>query len=366
MGIKVLHTEWSNGYGGQEIRILSEMQVMRNLGVECALACRENAEILKKAQNLQFKTFILPFKRKTDILSIWGLKQLLKHYDILNTHSGIDTWCGGLASIGSGKKFIRTRHLSTPIHPSRLNFINNLADFIITTGESVREAMIRDNRIKPEKIASIPTGIDIEVFQKNLYDKERLKECYKIPKNKIIIGNLGVMRHAKRQDIFIQVAREIHKKYPNTYFIIGGSGDSFPYLERLIQGGEREENAEGYIKLLGHIEKPAEFLSMLDIFLLTSEKEGVPQSLMQALLMEIPSIASDVGSIKDLYHNNNFILTPKPTLEEFLKALKRLLEHPSCIEINPYFIIGKFSSEAMGRKILAIYKGVLGENFAYS
>lgn len=362
MEIKVLHTEWSNGYGGQEIRILVEMQVMRNLGVECALACRENAQILNKAQNLNFETFTLPFERKTDILSIWHLKRLLKHYDILNTHSGIDTWCGGLASIGSGKKFIRTRHLSTPIHPSRLNFINNLADFIITTGESVREAMIRDNRIKSEKIASIPTGIDIGIFQKNLYNKEMLKEYYKIPKNKIIIGNLGVMRHAKRQDIFIQVAREIHQKYPHTYFVIGGSGDSLPWLEELIKGREGQENAQEYIKLLGHIEKPAEFLSILDIFMLTSEKEGVPQSLMQALLMEIPSIASDVGSIKDLYHNNNFLLTSKPTLEEFLQALKQLLDNPHCIEINPYFIIQKFSSEAMGRKILSVYKKVLDEN----
>ncbi|AWI34330.1 glycosyltransferase family 4 protein [Helicobacter apodemus] len=365
MGIKVLHTEWSNGYGGQEIRILLEMQVMRNLGVECALACRENAEILNKSQNLGFETFTLPFRRKTDILSIWQLKRLLKHYDILNTHSGIDTWCGGLASIGSGKKFIRTRHLSTPIHPSRLNFINNLADFIITTGESVREAMIRDNHIKPEKIASIPTGIDVRTFQKSLYDKETLKESYKIPKNKIIIGNLGVMRYAKRQDIFIQVAREIHKKYPHTYFIIGGSGDSFPYLEGLIKGGEGGENAEAYIKLLGYIEKPAEFLAMLDIFMLTSEKEGVPQSLMQALLMEIPSIASNVGSIKDLYHNKNFLLIPKPTLETFSQALKELLDNPHCIEINPYFILQKFSSEVMGKQILAVYEKVLNENFTH-
>lgn len=364
MGIKVLHTEWSSGYGGQEIRILLEMQVMRNLGVECALACREDAEILNKAQNLGFKTFTLPFSRKTDILSIWRLKQLLKHYDILNTHSGIDTWCGGLASIGSKKKFIRTRHLSTPIHPSRLNFINNLADFIITTGESVREAMIRDNRIKPEKIASIPTGIDVRIFQKNLYDKETLKESYKIPKNKIIIGNLGVMRYAKRQDIFIQVAKEIHQKYPNTYFVVGGSGDSFSHLEGLIKGAERE-SAEDYIKLLGYIQKPAEFLAMLDIFMLTSEKEGVPQSLMQALLMEIPSIASDVGSIRDLYHNKNFFLTPKPTLESFSQALEELLNNPHCIEINPHFILQNFSSEAMGRQILAIYEKLLNENFTH-
>ena len=48
--IKVLHTEWSSGWGGQEIRIISEMEMMRNLGCELALACREDSMILPKAQ----------------------------------------------------------------------------------------------------------------------------------------------------------------------------------------------------------------------------------------------------------------------------------------------------------------------------
>ncbi|MDE5591753.1 MAG: glycosyltransferase family 4 protein [Helicobacter sp.] len=360
MAIRVLHTEWSNGYGGQEIRILSEMQIMRNLGVECALACREDSKILEKANGFGFQTFIMPFDRKSDLKTIWSLRKILQSFDILNTHSGIDTWCAGLASINTKTKFIRTRHLSNPIHPSRLNFINELADFIITTGESIREAMMRDNRIKPEKIASIPTGIDSKIFQKQHYNKENLKVLYGLPKNKIIIGNLGVMRYFKRQDIFIQIARAIHKKYPHTHFVIAGNGDGFEWLSGLIKGNDTQEDASDYIQILGYVQKPAEFLAMLDVFMLTSDKnEGVPQSLMQALLMELPCIASDIGSIKDLYHNKNFILTQNPNFKEFLQALERILNDPLIIKIDRDFISNNFSSETMGKKTLEIYQKLL-------
>lgn len=360
--IKVLHTEWSSGWGGQEIRIISEMEMMRNLGCELALACREDSMILPKAQEKGFKTYVLPFARKSDFKTMREIAKILRNekYDIINTHSGIDTWCGGLGSLLSGAKFIRTRHLSTPIHPSRWNFINNLADFIMTTGESVRETMIRDNRINPAKIMSIPTGIDMGIFDKAKYNKDAMKEKYKIPKDKIIIGNLGVLRYFKRQDIFIHIAREIHKKYPNTCFVIAGDGGGKEWLKNLVVGGGEIEDASKYIKLLGHVANPAEFLSTLDVFILTSDShEGVPQSLMQALAMEIVSIASDIGSIRDLHNGSNFVLTNNPNKEEFLEALEGILRGDLKVKPSREFIIDNFSKEVMGERIAGIYKKVL-------
>ena len=152
--MKVLHTEWSDGWGGQEIRIISEMEILREMGVELVLATRENAKIKKEAQKRGFKVYTLPFNGKFDFKTFFSLKNIIKkeNIDIVNTHSGKDTWVGGLAAKTSKIKFIRTSHLSNPINPSRINFINELADFIITTGSGVREAMIKNNRIKPNKI----------------------------------------------------------------------------------------------------------------------------------------------------------------------------------------------------------------------
>lgn len=363
MTIRVLHTEWSGGFGGQEIRILNEMEEMRKRGCYLALATKEDTNILSKARERGFDTFILPFKSKSDLESIYKLHKILKNFDIVNTHSSADTWVGGLASIGSGAKFIRTRHLSSKIHPSRLNFINSLADFIFTTGQSIRQAMIEQNRINPDKILSIPTGIDTMTFCKERYDKEQMKTKYNLPKDALIISNLGVLRAMKRQDIFIKIAQEIFQKYPKAFFVIAGSGDGQTRLENLAKEVNLYAKQE-IVRLLGHIDNPAEFLSTLDIFMLTSDKdEGVPQSLMQALAMEIPSIAGNIGSIADLHctenGKENFILAPIPSKEEFIKALESLMNKTTTLMPNRQFIVENFSLSAMGDRILSIYHNLL-------
>ena len=167
MSITVLHTEWSDGWGGQEIRIIEEMKAMREIyGIKSILACRKGSQIATRALLEDFEVYYLPFKGNTDIKTLFALRKIIKERDIaiVNTHSGKDTWVGGLSAKLSGIAFIRTRHLSNPINPSRLNFINSLADYIMTTGESVKEDMIKNNRISRDKIASVPTGIDAKRF----------------------------------------------------------------------------------------------------------------------------------------------------------------------------------------------------------
>ena len=124
--IRVLHTEWSDGWGGQEIRIIDEMLAIREQGVEVFLACRDHGIIKQKALEHSIPIFTLPFRGNFDITTIFGLIRIIKNHsiDIVNTHSGKDTWVGGFAAKLSSVKFIRTRHLSNPINPRRINFIN--------------------------------------------------------------------------------------------------------------------------------------------------------------------------------------------------------------------------------------------------
>lgn len=365
--IRILHTEWSDGWGGQEMRILAEMKgfMAQNFKIaqddnacliECELACKNGAKIANYALNAGFVVHYLPFKSKFDLKSIFSLAKLLKEreIDILNTHSGIDTWCGILASKLACVRSIRTRHLSAPINPSRLNFINELADFVLTTGKGVKDAMIANNRINPNKIASIPTGIDESVFAPNLYDKNECKSAFNLPKNAVIIGSLGVLRSVKNQQMLLNAILEIHKIHKNIYFILAGDGPKKDDLERFIN--ENQMNA--YTKLIGHINEPAKFLCALDIFVLSSKNEGVPQALAQALFMQKACLSTDVGSVKDLYDGSNFILYEN-SLNALISALDGLLSKPDSIKNlsqNPQnFVCQNFSLEQMCAKLKNIY-----------
>ena len=142
--------------------------------------------------------------------------------------------------------------------------------------------------------------------------------------------------------------------------MIAGDGDGKEGLKNLVVGGGEIEDASEYIKLIGHVANPAEFLSTLDVFMLTSDShEGVPQSLMQALAMEIVSIASDIGSIRDLHNGSNFVLTNNPNKEEFLEALEGILRGDLKVKHSREFIIDNFSKEVMGERKAGIYKKAL-------
>ncbi len=364
--IKVLHTEWSDGWGGQEIRILNEMLAVREKGVKVFLACRENAQLKEKAKQNHIKVFTLPFRGNSDIGTMLKLKKIIKteEINIINTHSGKDTWVGGLAAKLGGAKFIRTRHLSNRINPSRLNFINELANFVITTGEKIRNDMIAINRIPPHKIVSIPTGVDETRFNPDKFDKDVQREKFGLTKNDIVIGMVAVLRGFKRHDLFLAMAKRLVEKYENLKFILVGDG---PQKENILQTIKRFR-LEPYILLTGYVNNVEEYLSLFDIFILSSDSnEGVPQSVMQALLMKLPVVATDVGSTKDLFYDDNFILIEAANIDLMVEKTTLLIENEPLRKQYAAkarnYIVANFSTRNMCDKVLEVYDRVLNYNY---
>jgi len=363
--IKVLHTEWSDGWGGQEIRIVEEMKAVRELGVEVALACRPEAKIRVKAEEENIPVYTFPFRGNMDLKTLTGLITLIRkeHIDIVNTHSGKDTWVGGLAAKLSGAKFIRTRHLSNPINPSRLNFINSLADFIITTGEGVREEMIRNNRIAPEKILSIPTGVDEKRFYPGCCNRKKMRKKYRLPDDAFLVGIVAVLRSFKRHDLFLEAAYILAEKYQNIHFVIAGDGPQRLSIERMIS----EKDLEKRVHLLGHVDHPEEIYSALDLFVLSSDsKEGVPQSVIQGLIMGVPVIATDVGSTRDLYtaEPKNMYLIPPGDAFLLAQSIETLYTGSSTSKglasVGPRSV-RHFTRRIMAHKLFEIYHSLLGK-----
>ncbi len=354
--IKVLHTEWSDGWGGQEIRIINEMIAVREQGVEVFLACRDHAIIKQKALENNIKVFVFPFRGNTDFKTLFNLKKIIKKHsiDIVNTHSGKDTWVGGLAAKLAGAKFIRTRHLSNRIRSSRTNFINELTDYIFTTGESVRANMIKYNRIKPEKIQSIPTGIDADLFNPDKYDKQACRRQFNIQDDEIAIGIIAVLRQFKRHDLFLKMAKSLIEQHPkkSLTFLIAGDG---PQKENIITW-INELDLSANVKLLGHVNQVPELLSVLDIFVLSSDsKEGVPQSVMQALLMNKAIVSTNSGSTQDLLDNNNFQLVEVNSVNALISGVDYYLERKS-VKNTREFIVSNFSKGVMTEKIMSTYQ----------
>src|SRR5579885_2952400 len=111
MTIRILHTEASAGWGGQEIRILREAEGMRKRGYEIIFAIMKGGMLAQRAREKGFTVYELNFSRYAWGIALFQLIAILLSHriDIVNTHSSLDSWIGGLAARFARKKIIRTR-----------------------------------------------------------------------------------------------------------------------------------------------------------------------------------------------------------------------------------------------------------------
>lgn len=358
--IRILHTESSKGWGGQEIRIIQEAFGIRKRGYEVIIAAEKDSQILKKASELNFEIFPISFS-KYNPQSFLKIKSLIEKLgiQIVNTHSSKDSWISTIAAkIISKKKIkvIRTRHLSTLIKKNFLNKIlyDILTDSIITTGEQIKNRMINENKFNEKKIISIPTGVDIEKFNPDRFQLNKKK-------NEFSVGAVGVLRSWKGHNYLIDAIPSIIREIPNIKIYIVGDGPQRENLEKKI----RTLNVEKWVKITGHREDIPDLLASLDVVIHPSyANEGVPQVVLQALAMEKAVIASDIACINEVVINNKTGILIKPkNVEAISNSILSLYKDKNLRkelgEKGRRFVVENYSYEKMLDKLETLYEKLL-------
>jgi glycosyltransferase involved in cell wall biosynthesis len=372
----VLHTESSMGWGGQEIRTVQESLGMTERGHRIIIAAPEKSIIFRRAKVAGIDTISAHFQKKNPV-SVLNLISLINRErpDIINTHSSSDSWVTTIAAQLSTlrPKVIRTRHLSTPISRSFLSRLiyDILPDVIITTGEEIRQRMIHDNRFNAFRIFSIPTGIDLKRF-----NPENVKPSLNPPippftkggqgglRDGFSIGMIGVLRSWKGHRFFIEAIPEILEKIPDAYFYIVGDGPQYENIKNLIS----EQAFKNKIFMLGYREDIPEVMVSLDLIVHPSyANEGVPQSILQAMAMEKPVIASDTGAIKEVViHEKTGLLIPTKNPNEIAVKVIEIYKNPKLAagfgKEGRSLVEESYSMDKMLDKIELLYRNLIRGN----
>lgn len=326
--MKILHTEASCGWGGQEIRILEEARGMIGRGHEVTLACPPEARIFTEAARYGVPAIALPIGRK----NLPGLLALWRHLartrpQVINTHSSTDTWLTALARLflASPPPLVRTRHISATIPRNAASrwLYTCATTHIVTAGERLRETLIRENGFPGEKITSIATGIDPQRFQPG--DRLAARRSLGLDPELRYIGIVATQRSWKGHLYLIDAFARINR--PNWTLLIIGDGPMRPNLEARI----KELSLGDRVKLAGQQNNPEDWLRALDIFCLPSyANEGVPQAMLQAMLTALPIVTTPVGSITEaVTHEHSALIVAPQNAAEIASSLQRLMDDPS-------------------------------------
>lgn len=329
--MKILHTEASCGWGGQEIRILEESRGLIQRGHEVSVACPAHARMAVEAARFGVPVATLPIEFKT-IAGFLALRQHLAstHPDVVNTHSSADSWLVALAcaTLTSPPAIVRTRHISAPVAGNFANrWLYRQARAVATTGESLRRHLLDTLDLDPERVTSVPTGIDTECFSpvSSAADKAAAKTALGLDQNKIHIGIVATLRswkgHLYLLDAFAQLQR------PDLQLVIVGEGPMRePITEKIAALGLGDR-----VTLAGQRTDPERWLQAMDVFCLPSyANEGVPQAILQAMLCALPIVTTPVGSILEAVSDGETALVvPPKDATALAAAISRLLDDPA-------------------------------------
>jgi glycosyltransferase involved in cell wall biosynthesis len=318
----IVHTDWSCAWGGQEIRMLTELREMKKLGFRVAMIVRRDSELARRGRQEDIPVYFIDFSSKFNLSAWHELFCLIKRLKpaVINTHSSEDSWMAGcVGRLCRVPLIIKTRHVLAPISSSFS--YNVFADVVFACSEAIGEQLAAQG-VARRKIVIQSTGIDEERFRFSEQERAEIRSRYKVARRDILVGNVAFLRHYKGHDFIVRTAATMPANYK--FMIVGGGNGCSLLKENIARAG-----VEDRFILTGHREDPERFFSAMDIIFFSSyETEGISQSFIQGLLYGIPLLTCRTPSILEpLEHVRQYRVIEYNDLDAARSGLLDLARH---------------------------------------
>jgi glycosyltransferase involved in cell wall biosynthesis len=366
--LAIAHTEASMGWGGQEIRTLTEAAGFIGRGHRVTVHAAAGARIVDEAPRFGVPVVTLPIgrKRPEGLRSLIG--RLRQHpVDIVNAHSSTDAWlaalgCAWLARTrGRAPVLVRTRHVSIPVpdDPATRWLYRKATARVVTTGEALRAQLIRDNGLDPARVDSVPTGIDAIAFAPR--PRADARRALGLSTGAPLIGIVATLRSWKGHRYLLDAMPRLAHR--DAQLLVVGDGPQRAALDAqaaALQLGDR-------IRFAGQQTDVARWLAALDVFVLPSyANEGVPQALLQAMFAGIPCVTTDAGAIPEIARDRDTArVVAREDPAALAAAIDALLDDPQgsaqMAGRARAFVAPRFGLGAMLDRMEAVFRRALAE-----
>lgn len=387
--IKVLHLIKSLGRGGAE-KLIPETALVHDQNkfeFHCLYFYHQDQNILDELQAAGIQTHLIPAKNLELFFKIKKVKHFVleQGFDIIHAHL---PWAGILARF-VGKELaipiVYTEH-NTWERYNKISYLGNRftfkhQDVAIAVSNEVALSMRLNSIWDPYrrggrlKVIVVQNGVNTEVFRRKSVENKRieigrlgsgilggvsLRERLGIPENACVIGKVAVFRSQKRLWLWVELAMRILKTCPETHFLLVGDGE---WSERILSQ-VKKSGLEKNFHWVGVQKNVVPYLSLMDIYLSTSEFEGLPIAMLEAMSCEVPIVSTRAGGIGEvIQHGKQGFLTEIEEWEELEGYCIQLLQNPELRKTMAQAardrVIEKFSMKRMVSELERIYMEVI-------
>ena len=236
---------------------------------------------------------------------------------------------------------------------------NALADRIMVNAEAVREFVHANEGCAMDDMVVIPSGVDTDRFRP--LDGDGFKARLGLPPEHRIVGIVTRMRVRKGVEEFIRAMGQVRRTHPDAHAVIVGEVELDDDLQALV----RDLHLDDHLTLLGRRADMPEVYSAFDIFVLSSHDEGMSNAILEAMSVEKPVVATDVGGTGEVVrHQQSGLLVPPKDPEALALAIAQVLADPAQAQamgkLGRRIVEESFSARSMVRSMERFYVELVG------
>ncbi len=284
--------------------------------------------------------------------------------DVIHCHL---PWAGFLGRIVyqmTGVPVLYTEHNKQERYHILTKTINQLTFNWQTASIAVSEEVagsIQRNIHPTIDVQTILNGVNVQRFQQNHDARLRIRKELGVGENEILIGTIAVFRFQKRLDVWLEVFAELRKTHSNIRGIIVGDGP----LKELVYQKHKELQLEGVVFLPGLQANPLDWLSAMDIYMMSSMFEGLPIALLEAMSCGLPVVCTNAGGTGEVIRDGvDGYLVPVEEAMGLVRKVELLIEDKELrqrLGTAARKRVGEgFSLERMVDQLEGLYKEVIG------
>ncbi len=196
-------------------------------------------------------------------------------------------------------------------------------DRVVAVSEDIRQRVIRERKLPPEKVMTIHYGVDLEKFAPE--DQELTRTDIRVSNDHLVLGTVARFDHSKGHKYLIDAAPEIVRQFPNVRFVLVGDGPLRQEIEQQIEQLELSD----YFVLLGFRRDVKQLLGLFDLFILPSVSEGLPNAVLEAMACSNPVVATAVNGVVEVIEEGStgYLLPPRNSAR-MAEAVIKMLASP--------------------------------------
>jgi glycosyltransferase involved in cell wall biosynthesis len=367
--MNVLHVDTERKWRGGEAQVFSLCRALADSArFHPIVLTQPDSPLGRRLAESGIESVHFPMRGEFDLRAVFRISRLCAERDIRLIHAH-DAHAHSLAWLAtmhrSAIPVLITRRVDFPVGGnlfSNLKYRSRRIHFIAISN-GVKKVLL-DAGVPEERIDVVFSGVDRSRFS-HVGDGSSFKKEYGVREDEIVIGNVAALTDHKGQKYLINAVPYVMGHYPEARFFIIGEGELLPVLKQLA----KETGVEERVVFTGFLSDVGEAYASMDLFVLSSHQEGLCTSLIDAMLMGVPVVATRAGGVTDVISHGECGLLVEPRNPQALaEAIERSLENQDeggiMAEEAYQIFLKNYTLENMINQYEAVYKNTISSFYA--